>query len=162
MARLIGTGSSNRTLNTSDDEFPLGVGWKIWADISQYAESAYYGTTDDYTDFFPAGVSSLLGDVGLDVGMYNPLPWGAFEIVGGSTSALGIIGVTRDQYGTPVGSCVVQLFLTSTDALVIEGTSDVSGNFLLTTPFTGQHFIVAYKATAPDIFGTTVNTLVGA
>jgi hypothetical protein len=162
VSRLIGTLSSLGTLLQADEETLLGQVQKVWADWTPYDRAAYFNTTDYFSEYFPAGVSGLLGDVSLDVGVYNPLPWGAFEIVGGATSALGIIGITRDQYGTPVGACVVQLFLTSTDALVIEGTSDANGNFLLTTPFTGTHYIVAYKAASPDIFGTTVNTLVGA
>jgi hypothetical protein len=94
--------------------------------------------------------------------MFDSVAWDGYDLVGGSTSALAIIGVSRDQYGTPLGSCVIQLFLTDTDAFVQEVTSDANGNFTVLTPFTGTHYVVAYKATAPDVFGTTVNTLVGA
>ena len=111
--------------------------------------------------WWPRG-NALLGDTAVDVGVLDSVQWGAFDQVGGESSMLGIIGVTRDQYGTPVGSCVIQLFLTSNDALMYEGTSDANGNFNALTTSTGQHYVVAYKATAPDIFGTTVNTLVGA
>jgi hypothetical protein len=58
---------------------------------------------------------------------------------------------------------VVQLFRTSNDLFIMEITSDASGNFLLQSWYSPDtHYIVAYKAGSPDIFGTTVNTLVGA
>ena len=162
MSRLINPTNALGILQWADNEILLGQIQRVWADWSPYEAQAYYGTTDYVSEYFPAGVSGLLGNVSLDVGLYNPIPWGAFEIAGGITSGLAIIGVTRDAYGSPMDTCVVQLFLTSTDALVVEGTSDANGAFSLLSPFTGQHYIVAYKATAPDIFGTTVNTLVGA
>lgn len=111
--------------------------------------------------WWPRG-NALIGDMTVDVGVMDAVAWGAYDAVGGVSSMLGIIGVTRDQFGTPVGSCTVQLFLTSNDQLMYEGTSDANGNFNALTTSTGQHYVVAYKATAPDIFGTTVNTLVGA
>ena len=74
-----------------------------------------------------------------------------------------ICGVTKDSVGTPLGSCVVQLFRTSNDSFLHEMTSDVVGNYCITVPLSDypQCYIVAYKAGSPDVAGTTLNTLVG-
>jgi hypothetical protein len=55
------------------------------------------------------------------------------------------------------------LFKTSTDTEVASTTSDVNGNygfFLTGFLITDFFYIVAYKAGATDVAGTTVNTLV--
>ena len=116
------------------------------------------------TPFWPGLADSFIGDFGGDVGVFGK-GWSEryYRHSQGAASRVGFVGVTRDQYGTPVGSCVVQLFLTATDAFIMEVTSDASGNFLLQSWYSPDtHYIVAYKAGSPDIFGTTVNTLVGA
>jgi hypothetical protein len=73
-----------------------------------------------------------------------------------------ISGITKDQNSTPLGSCVLNLFLTSNNTLVASTTSDGSGNYTLTfnATITGPFYIVAYKAGSPDVAGTSVNTLV--
>ena len=78
-------------------------------------------------------------------------------------SRIRIYGVTKDSAGAVLGNCVVDLFRTATDVLVESTVSDGSGNysFLTATP-AAQHYVVAYKAGAPDVAGTTVNTLVAA
>jgi len=45
------------------------------------------------------------------------------------------------------------------DAFIEEQVSDGAGNFLFYPPDSGPYYIVAYKAGAPDVAGTTVNTL---
>lgn len=72
-----------------------------------------------------------------------------------------ITGVTKDSTGASLGSCVVQLFRTSNDQLIEESTSDGSGNYSFAPTDYGPFYVVAYKAGAPDVAGTTVNTLVG-
>lgn len=115
-----------------------------------------------WNGFWPKG-NGFVGDYGADVGLIDSTAWGGFYPAGGVASRLGFVGVTRDQYGTPTGNCVVQLFRTSDDLFIMEITSDADGNFLLQSIYTPDtHYIVAYKAGSPDIFGTTVNTLVGA
>jgi hypothetical protein len=116
-----------------------------------------------YSDYWP-GNRGFVGDLGADVGLILPV-WRKLlrRITAGAASRVGFVGITRDQYGAPVGSCVVQLFRTSDDLFIMEITSDASGNFLLQSWYSPDtHYIVAYKAGSPDIFGTTVNTLVGA
>jgi hypothetical protein len=71
-----------------------------------------------------------------------------------------IAGVTRNSAGVALGNVTVQLFRTQDDGFVEEKVSDGSGNFSFdATPV--AHYLVAYKAGAPDVAGTTVNTLVG-
>lgn len=123
---------------------------------------ALYARFDYQSGFWPRR-GGFVGDMGLDISVLETPAWGSFYPAGGIASRVGFVGVTRDQYGTPTGSCVVQLFRTSDDLFIMEITSDSSGNFLLQSWYTPDtHYIVAYKAGSPDIFGTTVNTLVGA
>lgn len=76
-------------------------------------------------------------------------------------SYLRITGVTRDASGVALGNCVMQVFRSVDDVLVIESASDASGNYDVRVPSLEQHYIVAYKAGSPDVAGTTVNTLQG-
>lgn len=73
-----------------------------------------------------------------------------------------IIGISRDSTGAILGTCMVDLFITGSDALVERITSDASGNFRFGNPGTGPFYLVAYKAGSPDVAGTTVNTLLPA
>lgn len=74
-----------------------------------------------------------------------------------------ISGVTKDQNGTPIGSCVVDWFNTADDVKLDSMTSDANGLFEFRTA--GQppnaYYLVAYKTGTTDVAGTTVNTLVG-
>jgi hypothetical protein len=75
-----------------------------------------------------------------------------------------ISGVTLDLNSAVLGSCRVELYLTSTDEVLGRTTSDATtGAFSFTvarySPAT--HYIVAYKAGGTDVAGTTVNTLTG-
>lgn len=111
--------------------------------------------------WWPRG-NNLLGDVSADAGVLDSVQWGPYDTVGGISARVGFVGVSRDQYGSPLGNCVVQLFRTSDDLFIMEVTSDSNGNFTLFSWYTpDQHYIVAYKAGSPDVAGTTVNTLTG-
>ncbi len=79
-----------------------------------------------------------------------------------STKNEQIVGVSRDNTGAALASCVVKLFRTSNDALAAQTTSDGSGNFTFNNPATGPFYIVCYKAGSPDVSGTGLNTIVGA
>ena len=69
-------------------------------------------------------------------------------------------GVTRDSGGTPLGGCTVDLYDTRTDVKVQTTTSDGSGDYSFGVGG-GPYYVVAYLPGGPDVFGTTVNTLVG-
>lgn len=113
------------------------------------------------TEWWPRG-GTFCGDTGADVGVLEPSWWGEYDPAAGAASRYGFVGVTRDAYGTPVDSCVVKLFLTSTDTLLDTTTSDPSGNFLLNTPYyPDQHYIYSHKSGSPDVDGVTPNNLVG-
>lgn len=71
-----------------------------------------------------------------------------------------ITGVTRDSTGVALGSCSIDLFESATDIRVANTISDGSGNFsFVLGNNSGTYYIVAYKAGAPDLAGTSVNTL---
>ena len=69
-------------------------------------------------------------------------------------------GVTRDSAGVALANCVVDLFLNSEDTLVASTTSDGSGVYGFILSGNSQtYYVRAYKAGAPDVAGTSVNTL---
>lgn len=71
-------------------------------------------------------------------------------------------GVTRDSTGTILGTCVVKLYYTSNDLEIAQVTSDGSGNYAFWVgDSVTNYYVVAYKAGAPDVAGTTLNTLKG-
>ena len=72
-----------------------------------------------------------------------------------------VSGVTKDSTGTPLGNCQMHLFRTNNDSIAALGTSNGSGNYSLGASPAVQHYVVAYLPGAPDVAGTTVNTLVG-
>lgn len=88
---------------------------------------------------------------------------------GGGQSQYRFVGFTLDENGNPLGSCIVQGFLTSAyapaglaaDAFVGQMTSDPGGYYEFWTPYVGQqHYLVCYKGGSPDATGSSVNTLV--
>ena len=73
---------------------------------------------------------------------------------------LTMTGVSRDSAGAILGNCRVMIFTTGDNLFVMETTSDGSGNWSVTLNKSGPFFLVEYKAGAPDLAGTSVNTLV--
>jgi hypothetical protein len=71
-------------------------------------------------------------------------------------------GITRDSAGTPLPTCAVHLFRTSDDVEVGQTISDAVGyfEFVFTSDPAIMFYLVCYKAGAPDVAGTSVNTLV--
>jgi len=72
-----------------------------------------------------------------------------------------ITGVTRDATGAALGSCTVRLFNTATNGLEQTVISDASGNYAFVVDKTQAYYTVEYKAGAPDVRGTSNNTLAG-
>lgn len=72
-----------------------------------------------------------------------------------------IKGITKDSGGTAVANATVQAFVTSDDRYVGEAVSRLDGSYDLGVETVAgvQHYCVAYTVGAPDIAGTTVNTL---
>lgn len=86
--------------------------------------------------------------------------WGVELRQSGGQQHKVITGTTRDSTSATLANCIVQGFVTDTDAYVGEATSDNAGDYRLPTRETGAHYLVAYKAGSPDVMGTTVNTIV--
>ena len=121
------------------------------------------GQVGDYRSTHWPGAGGLMGDAG-DVMLPLGNDWYAEpDMTKGSMSRFGVVGVTRDIYGSPIGGVTVTLYRTSDDSVQAKVVSDALGNYTVTTPFApDSHYIVMYKAGSPDVFGTTQNTLVGA
>jgi hypothetical protein len=119
------------------------------------------GSLGYYSPWWPR--PGFIGDLAVDVGLIEATWFELPEITRGTNTRYGIAGVTRDVYGSALGGVLVKLFLLSTDVKVDQIVSDPLGNFLVSTPFyPDDHYLVEYKAGSPDVFGSSVNTLIGA
>lgn len=97
------------------------------------------------------GVSDILCGSSVEFDLYP---------VAGCNGRFGISGITRDQYGSPLGLCTVRLFVTATDELVARVTSDANGAFIATSPYgvgTPHYMTVHYGGT---VAGASVDTLI--
>lgn len=73
-----------------------------------------------------------------------------------------ISGITKDSTGAVLVSVTVELFNTLTDTIEAQTVSDsVTGAYIFYVTPGVTKYAVAYKAGAPDVAGTTTNTLVG-
>lgn len=77
-----------------------------------------------------------------------------------ATQGFVVSGVTRDSSGAPLAGVTVDLFLSASDIKVDSVISDGAGAFTFGAT-AGPYYIVAYLAGAPDVAGTSVNTLTG-
>jgi hypothetical protein len=95
-------------------------------------------------------------------GMNHPDLFEPFSCDGEGTQTKRFIkGTCLDNNLVPISGCIVQGFVTATDAFVGEVTSREDGSYDLgTETIPGvAHYLVAYKPGSPDIGGTTINTL---
>lgn len=90
----------------------------------------------------------------------GPLQPFAFYIPFETPERYTITGVTRDSTGAALGLVTVDLFDTATDTIRATTISDANGNYLVDGQIGYTYYLVAYKTGAPDVAGTTVNTLV--
>lgn len=70
---------------------------------------------------------------------------------------------TQDAVGQLLPFCGVTVFRTADNSVAAQGVSDSNGSYTVGASSALQHFAVIYKvqgAGLPDIFGTSVNTLV--
>ena len=70
--------------------------------------------------------------------------------------------ITKDSSGVALGLCTVHLFNAANNVLEQTTTSDASGNYSFIVDKTQFYYVRAYKSGAPDVAGTSVNTLAGA
>ena len=73
-----------------------------------------------------------------------------------------IADVTKDSAGAALGGCTVHLFNAANNTLEQTAISDAAGNYSFVVDKTKLYFTRAYKSGAPDVAGTSVNTLAGA
>jgi len=72
-----------------------------------------------------------------------------------------IMGRTVNANGVALGGATIEAFLTGNNMFVRATLSDSNGNYEVGTEYPGNtHYLVAYYPGAPDMAGTTVNTLV--
>lgn len=119
------------------------------------------GQPSDATPWWPRRGNLMGGWDGVDENTIlarNPW-WGDPWVLGGRNGRLGFVGVTRDQYGSPLGGCTVRCFVTTTDELVARVVSDAAGNFIATTPYGGTaHYLTIHSADG-SVAGASVSTL---
>jgi hypothetical protein len=72
-----------------------------------------------------------------------------------------ISGITRGPGGV-LPNCTVVLFRTADNSVAGITTSDANGYYTISASPNVTHYVVAYLPGAPDVAGTTVNTIVGA
>lgn len=100
----------------------------------------------------------------LPAAIINPanLPWTDGRVNQRVSASLNktLSGVSRDSAGVALANCQVLIYNTGNRGFVAETTSDSSGNWSVSMLVGGPFFTVEYKAGAPDVAGTSVNTLV--
>lgn len=108
--------------------------------------------------------SGFVGDPAVDTGVMKA-SWGRAPLSmrpRGTNSRYGVAGTTRDRYGSVLPGVTVKLFHTADDMKLDQGVSDANGQYLLMTPYyPDTHYLVFYLAGVPDVFGTSMNTLIG-
>jgi hypothetical protein len=113
-----------------------------------------------YSD--PAARCSLIlnqDEAAADFGNWEPQSFGNQ----GCAHQKFIIGNCYDSSGNGVSGATVQGYLTANDLYVGEALADANGRYEFGVINPGAaHYLVAYRVGAPDIAGTTVNTLTGA
>lgn len=113
----------------------------------------------DYVTPWWPGSSFAVNDTGISDVLWGN-GWDDPWIFSGCNARLGFVGITRDQYGSPLGGCTVRCFRTSNSELVYQTVSDITtGEFLVTSPYTDGHFLVVHKTGTPDVCGASVDTL---
>ena len=72
-----------------------------------------------------------------------------------------ISGTTRSGSGAALPSCAVTIFRSADNSIAAQGVSDANGAYRFPASPVLQHQVMAYLAGSPDVFGMTVNTIVG-
>ncbi len=110
----------------------------------------------------PWDANGLPGLVDIRIDQRVSIPRVVHEIRPYPPTNFKVSGIVRDASNVPMSGVTVHLFQTSTDVLFAVTTTDANGyyQFLAASP-SQNYYAVAYKALAPDVAGTTVNTLVG-
>lgn len=120
-----------------------------------------------YHDLWPGG-QMMSGDPGSPMSLLGNCADNGGEFFepsivpnAGTQTTKFIKGTCLDQFSAPIAGAIVQGFVTATDTYVGEVTSRLDGSYDLGTANLAStpHYLVAYKPGAPDLAGTTVNTI---
>jgi hypothetical protein len=68
-------------------------------------------------------------------------------------------GTCTDQYSNPLGGAVIKAYLTSSDLMVGQTTSDSNGNYQCPTFYSGQNHYLVSTIVSGNLAGVTINTL---
>lgn len=129
-----------------------------------------YGSRNKMFTLWPMS-ARMIGDTSVDFGMFGRdaaggadfyqawSPWQR-SMRGSGRVAQFTPGYTYNASGGVIGGATVQIFRTSDDAYVGAVQSNDQGWFQAWSPYPSVgHYFVAYAPGAPDVAGTTVNTL---
>jgi hypothetical protein len=135
--------------------------WRQHLGLTEWRFTGAVG--DQRTPWWPgASGQGFFGDAGADVSCQGAFWHGEPDTSRGSAYRWVVQGYARDQYGSPLSGAAVKLYRTSTDEMVMATVSGSDGSYLLTSPYyPDPHYLVMYKSGTPDVFGTSLNTLVG-
>ena len=164
MSDLLGGAGQSEVSTEQDDRRAMSEWYRIGIECGPPGvEWTYLGPIidDQRNPWWPGGATMGFGDSSVDFSVQQSLWYGLPDTTRGCLGRFGVVGVTRDSYGSPLGGVTVKLYQTSSDLMVASVVSDPLGNYTVTTPFyPDQHYLVFYKSGSPDVFGTSVNTLV--
>jgi len=153
---LVGAARPTTITTRKDDRYDL-FPFRINLDYAGWPDSN--GVRTFQNAWWP-GNGGLVGAGGADCGPDDAAIWWTLpNLTSGATARYGIAGVTRDPYGTRLGSVTVKMFRTADDSLQDSVTSDVEGNYTVSSPYTDAHYLYIYKAGPPEMFGGSANTL---
>jgi hypothetical protein len=147
------------------DDYPLGLknSRKYMRKEVKVLVPRYRDNDSTYswqTPYWP-GSGGLIGENGPSGDIWQSIWFDQPDVVIGHRFTYGFIGISRDQYGSPLGGVTMKLFHTVDDVLIDKQTSDANGNYTLTTPFEDDHYIVAQKTSAV-VSGATLDNLIPA
>lgn len=169
MSRLVGTTTGlGQVIRASDGR--AVDDW--WTTESVIIAGPATSVGDDFGDmstwvtpWWPGGGGALTGSIvgSPDGALCNRSAYATTWTVSGASGRLAFVGFTRDAYGSPLASCTVRCFVTSSNELVSQVTSDGNGYYVATTPYGSVgHFLTVHKTGSPDVCGATVDTLLPA
>ena len=123
-------------------------GWRTFSRANWGPRSTFRGLTQTDKPGLQSMVAITRGQVGTVV-YRSPGGYANFTLA----------GFTRDSNGAPLPGCKVDLILTAGGVFQSSTISAADGSFKFEIQPPGPYFLVAYKAGAPDVAGTTANNL---
>lgn len=140
-----------------DDEYGGVAEWDTIVGLP-YLNADVLGVEDWFTDWWPS--PGVLLETGGLADVRDHAQFQRYWPNSGCNGRLAFSGVTRDQYGSPVGNCMVRCYRTSTGELQSQVLSDPStGAYIATTPYLEAHFLTVHKAGTPNIAGASIDTV---